>query len=249
MNKSRNEGSSESPKDVEQITVPSPDPMELAKLAAILLPGSAPKFGLQKAMEFYLEAVLTVSELPPDFDDLLTLYGSAERKKDRTLRELKEAFHQEREVDAFRLEPDRDCDDARRYLDEQARLAGVIVKRKHFLRSARSVIDNLREYYESIPVAVATAKIHRTFDQFLEDMKRKTDDGREYYAIPRSWLAGERREDDGRVFPIGLVQYKKEHTSEVRKKGRKTLAAARLAASQKPVKKNLQRKSESNLTR
>ena len=71
---------------LEENTIPSPDPLELAKLAAILVPGHPPEFGMQRAMEFYLEAVLFSREIPSDLDTLLTLYGSARRKEDRMRR-------------------------------------------------------------------------------------------------------------------------------------------------------------------
>ena len=68
-------------------SVPRPDPLQLAILAAILHPNFAPKAGLQKAMEFYLEAALFVEELPANFDDLLTVFGTNERKDDRLRKE------------------------------------------------------------------------------------------------------------------------------------------------------------------
>ena len=60
-------------KRVQQNTIPSPDPIGPAKLAATLRPNDSPKIAIQKAMEFYLEAVLFLGELPTNFADLLTL--------------------------------------------------------------------------------------------------------------------------------------------------------------------------------
>jgi hypothetical protein len=209
------------------IDFPPPDPMQLAKLAAILLPTFGPKYGLKRAMEFYFEAVLFSRELPTDFDALLRAFGSGERCNARMSGIMQDALH-EREVNTLKLEPDKDYDEARRFLDEQARLAGLIGTQEHFLQSARSVRDNLRDYYESIPSAPLTAKYHLKPDRFFERFKCK-ENGRVVYKIPVSWLAS-------------LVEYKKDRSSEVRKKGWVTKKKGRKRFVEKTVNKNLQPK-------
>lgn len=46
-----------------------PEPLELAKLAAILGPELQPRAALEKAMIFYIEAVLFLDELPASFEE------------------------------------------------------------------------------------------------------------------------------------------------------------------------------------
>ncbi|MBA3832317.1 MAG: hypothetical protein H0X34_10595 [Chthoniobacterales bacterium] len=186
---------------------PRPDPMDLAKLAAMLLPDQAPKVGLELAMRFYFEAVCLSRELPTGFDDLLTAFGSTERKDSRLMREAGEIMRDRWEVNALKFEPHTDSDDARRYLDGQCRLLGVLKKRVSLRWSAETFFKKLRGCYKlnSMPVAQGSAQYHLTARKFIASLSRAGDDGRVYYLIPCRWLAW-------------LAEYEKRCVSKQRKK-------------------------------
>jgi hypothetical protein len=171
-------------KQVQQNTIPSPDPIELAKLAAILGPDS-PKVAIQKAMEFYLEAVLFAKELPDNFDDLLTWFGSEERKKERRERESKETFRQIWEEDTLKLEPKEDFDEARSFLAECAEREGLKDRRR--LQSVNQVLAAIREYQDGRPKGTATAADAPSGVELVERFRHESD-GTIFYAIPRRTL-------------------------------------------------------------
>ena len=56
-----------------------PSAVELATLAANLRPNAAPSVAIKVAMEFWVEATLSLKELPNDLDELQKSYGSSER--------------------------------------------------------------------------------------------------------------------------------------------------------------------------
>jgi len=170
-------------KQVQQNTIPSPDPIELAKLAAMLRPDDSPKIAMQKAMEFYLEAVLFAEELPDNFDDLLTWYGSRERKNDRWQREIKEAHREDWEGNALKLEPKKDWDEVRSYLAECAEKEGL--KAKEWFQSGNQVLAAIREYQNKRPKKTLTAPLAPSGDQLIERFRRKESDGTTFYLIPR----------------------------------------------------------------
>lgn len=209
--------------DPESVDFPKPDPMELAKLGAILAPNRPPLFGLQEAMKFYYAAIGFARKLPSDPDVLFDNYASKKQKERRMLREWNEAFRIDRETNALRLDPHKASDEARHYLNEQANKAGMIGKKPWLLRDGRSVLDNLREFYESGWIPAKTPK-HRvtgdqyvervTGDQYVERMKRMDEADRPYYLVPRATLAG-------------LVKFIQRRRSETHKRGATTRAKNR----------------------
>ncbi len=235
---------------------PRPDPMALATLAAILEPGHPPRDGLGRAMRFYFAAVLFTRELPGDYDDLVGEYGTALRNEERIRRRAAKALHQKWEANALKLEPKKDEDEARRFLNEKARRAGVIVKREHLFRTAEQLLKVLQAYYESLCVSRTTTRFHLTSEAFIESMRRTDDNGDEYYLIPRDWLAAETRlpvkNTDGSTstqdFFLGVLQFHREQISEVRKRAAQTKKRNREDAA-KPVKKNPQKKSDAETRR
>ena len=64
---------------------PKPEPIELAHLAAILCPNAEPEVAMMRAMEFYIEATLFVSELPKSFDALMA-YAGEKRKREHYIK-------------------------------------------------------------------------------------------------------------------------------------------------------------------
>ena len=79
--------------------------MELAKLAALLRLGPGETmWGLNEAMKFYFEAVLFCGELPENFEDLLTAFGSQRRNDDYDRRMLEPTF-QQMAADNLELDP------------------------------------------------------------------------------------------------------------------------------------------------
>lgn len=186
---------------------PFPDPMQLAQLAAILDPASEPRHALTKAMKLYFEAVLVSRELPSDFQTLFLTFGNPDRLIESAVRCIRNANEALR-ADSLTLEPNKSFDDARSFIDAHARHVRVINKREHLFKSARSVIKNLRDFRNSIPISPGTKAFYLPTDQWLEQLKC-SENGSVTYNIPRSWL-------------IDLVEYKKNQTSEVRKTGWET---------------------------
>ncbi len=68
---------------------PLPDPIELAKLAAMLRPQSQATSALKAAMQFYVEAVLFCGELPSTLEELVAQFGSDERRKEVQIQALR----------------------------------------------------------------------------------------------------------------------------------------------------------------
>jgi hypothetical protein len=132
--------------------IPPPDPMELAKLAAILrrAPGLTVSLkesdrmrrdALEEAMRYYFEAVFFSRELPIGADDLLGLFGSAERNRQALSIAYESDFG-----DTLKLEPSKPTDEARIFLAEEAKRTGF--KGRCFWREARTVIFAVRLYHE-----------------------------------------------------------------------------------------------------
>ena len=150
-----------------------PEPMELAKLAAILRPESQPDAAMQTAMQFYVEAVLFLGEQPSSFESLLERYGSGKRKRALLVKEAKAIWK-----DTLELDTNADDDEARRFLSE----CGVKLKK------AGAVIGKIRDYCLEPETLLAQTKRERG--------------GRTFYAIPRHILrlvadrAKRKRKDD-----------------------------------------------------
>ncbi|MGH8092691.1 MAG: hypothetical protein ACREIF_04390 [Chthoniobacterales bacterium] len=182
-----------------------PDPMDLAKLAAILEPRLSPGHrmrpepGLQTAMEFYLEAVLVCRALASSLetekasgrDELAWLvdnYGSNEQKKERLRREFDEGRYRERERDALRLEPKKEWDEVRQFLDEEAKSIGLeLTKSGHYLVRVRTVLDHIRKWHKSLPKRDFRAKFPTSTKQFMKEHKRR-ENGVNIYKFSKSLL-------------------------------------------------------------
>lgn len=204
-----------------------PSAMELAKLAAILAPnaecGNAMTRSMERAMEFYVEAVCFQREMPKAWAGLLHRFGSNERNHQHKAPEWQRALDEQRQEiwgDTLRLDPARDKagdDPARHFLDEL----------EYGVKGSRAIIDNLREYWEQRPTGT-TARM--SADKLVEKCT-KTRNGLKTYEIPRLFLRG-------------MVAFKKHKRSESRKKGAKTKKAraeakkARAKRSQVKVKKS-----------
>lgn len=117
-----------------------PEPMELAKLAAILGPTAKPSAALKIAMQFYVEAVLFCSEhSSKTFDELFGEFASDETQTTQSVRTLEQELKRIRE-DTLELDPQKrgaDADAVRKFLGE----------RGLHLKTARAVLDNVRGYW------------------------------------------------------------------------------------------------------
>jgi hypothetical protein len=95
--------------------LPKPEPIELAKLAAILRPDFQPKAALKTAMQFYVEAVLFSRELPSTLEELLNQFGSEERQREIIWGPLKKVIKAQW-ADTLELDPKKDDAPTRHYL-------------------------------------------------------------------------------------------------------------------------------------
>jgi hypothetical protein len=160
-----------------QTGLPLPEPMELAKLAAILQPDSASTTAaLEKAMEFYVEAVLFSRELPSTLEELVTQFGSEER----WLALAAEPFKKRRRelwADFLELDPEKDTDAVRDFLS----------KRGLQLKTKTGVLDNIRDAWNARPKNTLSAGFRQSADAIVAQCK-KTSNGRTIYNIPRFLL-------------------------------------------------------------
>jgi hypothetical protein len=148
-----------------QTDLPLPQPMELAKLAAILRPGSKANEALKTAMEFYVEAVLFSSELPSSFEELVTKFGNDKRWGELIRKPFQVAVAKQWE-DTLELDPEKNDDPARQYLAEQ----GLPLKK------AQSVLHNVSRCYNAGSYAEIIAR------------SECISNGKKTYAIARSVL-------------------------------------------------------------
>lgn len=156
--------------------VPRPEPMQLAKLAAILAPNSQPAAALEMAMQFYVEAAIFARELPSEFDEWVIRFGNEKRRIAYMALPL-EAAIQSNWNETLRLDPKADDDPARQFLSKH----GLTLKKP------RSVIDNLRRYCEERPQADFMAGVMPSADIILGRCKRM-DGSKEIYEIPKFLL-------------------------------------------------------------
>ena len=178
-------------KDSADAAIPPPEPIELAKLAAILSRNTGPKAAMGRAMEFYVEAVCFVRELAEN-SDAFTAYLSVERSRQLFIMpKLRPKLAEARE-DTLELDPQAKSDPAREYL---TRLTGGKWTR------AQTVFANFRRFYHVAPKAIRDGEpvaVHWAIDRpdnpetVMASWKRK-ENGRTVCDIPRStlgWLAG-----------------------------------------------------------
>jgi hypothetical protein len=193
---------------------PLPEPIELAKLAATLRPGSQPALALKVAMEFYIEAVFFCRESSSmGLEDIIAKFGSEKRWLAQASEPIKKAVAAQW-ADTLELDPEKDDDPARQYLAEH----GLQLKR------ARSVLDNFRRYYNK-PLPEGTYRLHSRLgaEAVIEKCERITAEGKKTYAMPKSILDG-------------MIHYAKDRSVERKRESwRKRKAAKRHV--QKPSNK------------
>lgn len=101
---------------------PIPNPLELAKLAAILSPDSTAKEAMKKAMQFYISAVHFSQELPSNLDDLVDLFGNEDQRTAARLRRCKKELGPilEKKFGSMKtklkLDPTQNDDEVRQFL-------------------------------------------------------------------------------------------------------------------------------------
>lgn len=178
--------------------LPLPAPMELAKLAAILRPQGSPNAALKTAMEFYVEAVFFLRELlPSSFEELVIAFGSEKRWTALAYGPVKEAAAKQW-ADALELDPAQGNDAVRSFLAEKGLR----------LKTATSVINNVRRYWQSMPTDTFSAKRRPSADSIIARCKRDKN-GRTTYEIPKFLLEG-------------VVRYAKQRRGETKRKAWKT---------------------------
>jgi hypothetical protein len=159
-----------------------PQPMELAKLAAILRPESRPKTALETAMQFYVEAVLFCREHSSKiFEELFGEFASDETKRARTTRELEQKLKVIRE-DTLELDLQKrgaEADDARKFLAE----------RGWSPKTARAVLDNFRRYSKQpLPKGALRPFDRPSAERVIAQCERVSDDGKKTYHFSKSIL-------------------------------------------------------------
>jgi hypothetical protein len=158
---------------------PAIEPMELARLAAMVAPQDEPHRAMEKAMTFYIEANLFCKELPGTLEELLRLFGSQTRKMAALSQELEKAQWANRKkiwANCLELDNEENEDDVRRFLADR----GMRFK------TARGVLENLRRYLKS-PTPLNLFRPPVDPNRIIDKCKR-TRDGRTIYAIPATFL-------------------------------------------------------------
>jgi hypothetical protein len=162
---------------------PLPDPIELAKLAAILRRShdSKPTSALKVAMEFYVEAVLFSCELSSmSFEDIVAKFGSEKRWPAQISEPLEKAAEADW-ADTLELDPQKDDDPARQFL----------VAHGLPLKKARSVLDYVRLYCDKpVPQGTHSLFSRPSADAVIVRCERITAEGKKAYAIPKYILNG-----------------------------------------------------------
>ncbi len=175
-----------------QAKLPLPQPMDLATLAAILLPSGEQNAALKKVMEFYVEAVFCVREWPATFAELVAKFGSPARRPSYS--KLVGEYFEARDNDTLELDmkKEKDHDEAREFVAECG----------HPLKQARSVIDLLRRHHSSVASASDPEKSRlpqKSWKELLREIGRNEDGSRLHwrletpdsfprYAIPKAML-------------------------------------------------------------
>ena len=130
-----------------------PTPIELARIAAILQPDPlkatfAPKHGLARAMEFYLDAVDLLSEMPVDFETLVERFGSSSLKRklrNKEARRLEPIFAKERKrILTMGPQSQASGDEVLRYL----RSGGLEIE------TTKAVRELLKRWHDRLPAEI-----------------------------------------------------------------------------------------------
>ena len=180
---------------MKKLNLLKPEAMELSKLAAILCPGAetgaAMKRAIERAMKFYVEALLFVSDLPDDSEALMG-YASDERWRERYVYpQLQSAKKRKSKKLRYAQEPDAPHSP----MDEKWK--------KPLELRVGAVTDEAREYlsqegcnWNDMTVIRKIRKLFRNPDELLAQWKRidRTAPIRKELAI-LDGLLGEQRHD------------------------------------------------------
>jgi hypothetical protein len=195
---------------------PLPEPIELAKIAAVLPPSYAPSAAVEKAMELYVEATLFVGELPQDgtVDEFIERFGSEARNNDRIRRGFG-AILAGQESDTLELDANKDNDpnkdEARRFLAERG---------LRLYKTTRAVLAIVRRYYQRPRVAGSVIPDKASITALIDGYKNAK---RGTHNFPRTILAW-------------AASYATQRSSEANRKGHVT--RKQKSAKKKSVKKN-----------
>jgi hypothetical protein len=158
---------------------PLPEPIELAKLAAILRrdPNSKPASALKVAMEFYLEAVILCRECASmSFEDLIAKFGSEKRLLELTAERIKKVVRPRWE-DALELDPAKHTDPVRDFLAKYGLL----------LKAPSAVLNHIRDVWNARPKDAIASKYTGSADALITHCKTVSD-GKTIYKIPKFLL-------------------------------------------------------------
>ncbi len=147
--------------------------MELAQLAAALAPQGPPDAAMEKAMAFYVEAVLRVRELPTEEKRLVFQFGTESRKCQLLAEPTKQMWD-----DVLTLGPDESADDEVR---------AFLVSNGLQLKRPRSVIENLKRFWSQPRERVGFSVARMDIETLLKRCERTTG-GKKTYAFPRHLL-------------------------------------------------------------
>jgi len=172
-------------KKVQTTSLPLPEPIELAKLAAILRPGAEPKAALITAMRFYVEAVFFMRELPSTLGELVTQFGSEERWKEIAFEPVKKAI-------GARLADTLELDRTKQPHEDEA--LSYLAQHGLPLKTARAALNNIRRYLDARPTEtergkVMTAPLRESPASVIAKCER-VKNGRKVYDIPKFLLEG-----------------------------------------------------------
>lgn len=166
----------ERPKQTTQTDLILPHPIELAKLAAILAPNEEPHTSLERAMQFYVEAVYFSRDLSSSTpEELVERFGSA-RLQDERLTQLLSKGIAATWGDTLELDLAKDDDAARQFLAAN----GLLIK------TGRVVLDNIRCYWNELPKDIFGAETRESAKHLVANFKVKN--SKTVYAIPKHLL-------------------------------------------------------------
>jgi hypothetical protein len=190
-----------------------PEPMELAKLAALLAPTSGPLEALKKAAQLYTEAVFFMRGIP-SFEALDRNFGNQERRRRELMPEPPIENHF---LKALLLDPAVFPNDA----------AGALLSKHGLpLKTAKSVLAHLHRFLKSQHEEAAKRELRYPNDpkklpefrlelarqarSIIEGLQIKRKDGQLIgYEIPARWL-------------LSVARGAKQRRSESRRKGWRT---------------------------
>jgi hypothetical protein len=193
---------------------PLPEPIELAKLAAILRPQSQATSALNAAMQFYVEAVRFCGELPSTLEELVVQFGSDERRKEvqiQALRVIRDSddklvMPEKKLLPEVQIQAcaNRDSDDQLVTPEEKLRMetfelqltpavhedaARQYLRKQGWdgsLKNPGTVLTNIRRYWQRI-AKYSMHDLLDSADQFIAKQTR-TQNGRTICDLPRLML-------------------------------------------------------------